>query len=446
MAAKKFYQLWLLGLGLKLAISAWLPLFSDETYYWVWSHNLQLSYYDHPPMIAWLIRLGHFLEPYGNMVRWPAVVFAHCTLIVWFFLLKGRFAEEKLKFWFALAFFTPMTGMGSLILTPDLPLVFFWSTALLAMDRAMTEKKPVWYLLLGAALGLGFCAKYHTVLFIPLLFLWIAWKKLWREVMWKYVPFTVLLGLIFCSPVLVWNAQNDWVSFKFQLDHGLGDSQWKPKYTWRYLYGQAALLFPVVIYFALKAKNLQKLSWLPVFTWGPLTFFLFSSFRGKVEANWPSIAYPSIVVLALLGSSSAALTARWVRWTVAAWIAAAAVVCSHIVHPWLPFNHKKLKTYELVKYRPFAKIAESYKPFYAPTFQLASKIWYEQKVPTYKLKGMGRFDFYDSLENSVPAGKTYFFAAEKWNQLPAWARERKHKIVNRIPIDQEYTLFEVRVP
>ena len=30
-----------------------LQLHFDETYYWVWSKNLQLSYYDHPPMIAY---------------------------------------------------------------------------------------------------------------------------------------------------------------------------------------------------------------------------------------------------------------------------------------------------------------------------------------------------------------------------------------------------------
>lgn len=441
MTRQTFWKFWLFTLLAKLVISAWLPLFSDETYYWVWSHHLQLSYYDHPPFIAWLIWLGHFLEPFGNMVRWPSVIFAHFSLWFWYILLKGQLAENKMKAWLGLALLTPLTGMGSIILTPDLPLIFFWSLALLAMDRAMNSKDLKWYLLLGAALGLGFCSKYHAVLFVPFLFIWIALHNLWRQVKWKYVPLTIGVGLLFCAPVLIWNFQNDWISFRFQLDHGLG-SVWKPKYTWRYFYGQAALLFPPVIYWAIKTRKLKQMSWLPVFSWGPLLFFLFTSFKGKVEANWPSITYPSIIVLALVGCNSI----RWARWTIATWLAALLLVCSHIAYPWLPYDHTRLKTYELVQYKTFAKIAESYRPFYSHTFQLASKIWYESKTPTYKLKGTSRQDFYDYQPESVPTEKHYFYATNKWYQLPEWAQKAGHKIINKFPIDKDHVLFEVKAP
>jgi len=42
----------------RLAFAARLPLFPDETYYWDWSRRLQGGYFDHPPMIALLIRAG----------------------------------------------------------------------------------------------------------------------------------------------------------------------------------------------------------------------------------------------------------------------------------------------------------------------------------------------------------------------------------------------------
>ena len=273
-----------------------------------------------------------------------------------------------------------------------------------------------------------------------MVFIWLAWKKIWSEVKWKYVFITIITGLIFCTPVLWWNAQNEWISFQFQLNHGLGKTVWKPKYTWRYFYGQLFLVFPTVLYFAFKARNLKKLSWLPIFSWFPLAFFFLTSFRGKVEANWPSITYPCIVVLALLGSGE---SLRWAKWTVRAWVVAALVVCSHIVWPWIPLDHKKLKTYELVAYKPLQKIAESYTPFYAPTFQLASKLWYETKKPMYKLKGMSRRDFYDELPGSEPKGPVYFFSGENWNRLPQWAKERGDRIVRKFPIDQKTTLFEV---
>src|ERR1700712_4279719 len=43
---------------LRLIAAAWTPLTFDEAYYWMWSKNLAGGYYDHPPMVALVIRLG----------------------------------------------------------------------------------------------------------------------------------------------------------------------------------------------------------------------------------------------------------------------------------------------------------------------------------------------------------------------------------------------------
>src|SRR4249920_1348796 len=44
--------------ALRLAAAAWTPLTFDEAYYWTWSKHLAGGYYDHPPMVALVIRLG----------------------------------------------------------------------------------------------------------------------------------------------------------------------------------------------------------------------------------------------------------------------------------------------------------------------------------------------------------------------------------------------------
>ena len=66
----------LLGIApLLLALAAAVPPFDDELYYWCWSRDLQLSYYDHPPMVAYLIRLS--TEIFGQTVfaiRLPGVI------------------------------------------------------------------------------------------------------------------------------------------------------------------------------------------------------------------------------------------------------------------------------------------------------------------------------------------------------------------------------------
>lgn len=444
MTKSEFLKLWLYGLVFKLALSGWLPFFSDEAYYWVWSKHPQLSYYDHPGMISWLFSLGHFLEPFGHAVRWPAVILVHLTLAVWFFLLRDAIAQKHLKLWALLAFFTPLTGLGSIIMTPDLPMVFFWSLSLLCLEKAVQSSKLHWYSLLGSSLGLGFCSKYHTVLFVPFVFIWIAHQKLWRQIQWKYVFATILIGLAFSSPVLIWNAKNDWISFKFQLNHGLGAKSFEPKWAWQYFWGQVFLLFPTIIYFAIRRPKLQKLTWLPVFAWGPLIFFFLTSFKGKVEANWTSAAYPSMIALAFFSQSQS--LAKWMKATLTVWIVATLLVIVNVYHP-LPFiEQKKLKTYEFLKYKPLYKVAESYQPFFASTFQMASKIWYETKQPTYKLHAASRRDFYDELPDGFPKEKTYFYAAQSWEKLPEWAQKKGHQVKNSFPMTDEYVLFEVVQP
>src|SRR5690606_14759303 len=52
------FTLSLVFLAVHLAIAAWVPLFDDEAYYALWARDLALGYYDHPPMIAYMIRMG----------------------------------------------------------------------------------------------------------------------------------------------------------------------------------------------------------------------------------------------------------------------------------------------------------------------------------------------------------------------------------------------------
>ncbi|HEY8271739.1 MAG TPA: glycosyltransferase family 39 protein, partial [Pseudobdellovibrionaceae bacterium] len=160
---RQFLQIWTFSLILKIGLAALLPLCSDETYYWIWSHHLQLSYFDHPPFIAWLFYLGHWLEPYGQLLRLPIVLTGHLTFLVWFNILKTQFSWEKYKYWYALAFFSPLVGFGSMIGTPDVPLLLFWSLSIYYFQQCLLHQKSYDYFLLGASLGLGFCSKYHIV-------------------------------------------------------------------------------------------------------------------------------------------------------------------------------------------------------------------------------------------------------------------------------------------
>ncbi|MGZ5279436.1 MAG: glycosyltransferase family 39 protein, partial [Pseudobdellovibrionaceae bacterium] len=245
-------RIWLFTLLLKLLAAALIPLSTDEAYYWVWSLHPQLSYYDHPPAVSWLFWLGHAFEFLGHAVRWPAVVLGHCTLLVWFLtwrlLFKDQLEEKKFSWWMTLALCSPLLGFGSIIVTPDLPVLFFWSLSLYFLLRVFKFQTARDYIWLGVSLGLGFCSKYHIVLFVPFVFLFILFEKQWSQIRWKYVGLTVLFGLLFCSPVLIWNYLNDFASFKFQMKHGLSRPDYKFYWTWTYVLAQTLVLFPTVVW------------------------------------------------------------------------------------------------------------------------------------------------------------------------------------------------------
>jgi len=437
---KTFLILWSIALVLKLILGSLLPLVSDEAYYWVWSRHLQLSYYDHGPFIAWLYWLGKPFEHLGSAVRWPGIIFGQMSVLVWFVILKPHFEPKKLQWWLLPLFLSPLIGLGSVIVTPDTPMVFFWSLGLLALLKIVETEKTLWYGILGLSLGLGFCSKYLIVFFVPIALIWLWRSKNWHRLNGKKTLFAFLLALVAASPVLIWNWQNEFSSFGFQIKHGLG-REWKPRWTLEYLSSQIFLIFPPMIYFSLKARIPKNLSWLPYFAWLPLLIFVATSFRGRVEANWPVMAYPAIFVLALLGVKNLRSMAPSVL--VWAFCFVGAVVQVYI--PWLPVDPSRLKTKEFTQFLPVKKIAESHSPFYAGSYQMASILSFYFKKDVFKLNKMRRHDFFDQFPEGKPTEKKYFVAVGKTGKLPHWALQEGHFVVNTKKINETFRLLEVEV-
>ncbi len=70
---------------LRLWAAGALGLAADEAYYWLWSKNLSFGYFDHPPMVAVLIRASTAV--FGDTefgIRWLSVLLgAAASLGVW---------------------------------------------------------------------------------------------------------------------------------------------------------------------------------------------------------------------------------------------------------------------------------------------------------------------------------------------------------------------------
>ncbi len=445
---KLVYKVWWVSLLIKLLIGIFLPLSFDESYYWVWSHHLQLSFFDHPPFVSWLLYLGQAFEGFYQAVRVPSIIMGHLTLWIWVLILKDHLSDKKILVWLSLALISPLLGVGSLLVTPDLPLMFFWSLGVWSLIRAEKSRSYFDFCLLGAITGLGFLAKYHMVLFLPCSLAWLIFNRAYSVKNIASLLIGFLCFMIFSSPVWIWNAQNDFISFVFQLNHGLGSSSWSPSWTFGYLLSQTLIFFPVILWFSIKVATdfSKKQRLLFVFIgWGPLLFFLLSSFKGRVEANWPSVAFPAILALAVASSHKF----KWAKITIGFWALLTTLILSQAFLQWVPREIIKLKTEEFIFFDPIIHkikplIAAQPRPLYARSFQMASQLSFKTKGFTYKLRGLNRFDFFDMRPEATPK-ENYYVITLKNEPLPIWTEVEGHKVIDTISISKLYELKTVNI-
>jgi 4-amino-4-deoxy-L-arabinose transferase-like glycosyltransferase len=424
---------------------------TDEAYYWFWGQHPQLSYYDHPAMVAWLFNIGAHLDHFFHhsqlqISRIPGIIMAHTSLYFWYLILKKHLNDEQLGTWLIFAMFSPLWGVGSIILTPDIPLIFFWSIAIYIFVEIVECEGEylIDYGFLGAALGLGFCSKYHIVLFIPAAFLYILVERQWRLIKPSGILICILCGILFSMPVLYWNAQHDFMSFKFQLQHGLDTTDsWRLRWPIEYILGQFFLVFPTVFLMALKKPKLESLKVLYYFAWFPILFFLMTSMKSKVEANWPIAAYPALICLGYYGLQKR--TALWV--TLVVWIVAWLFVFGQVLRPWMPVDERELKTYELKKFDRLIEIfKEDHAGTFASSYQMASLISYKTRFDlplTYKAIGMSRRDYFDFQPQALPVSRSFHIVLENEQKISAELKALGYQEVSGTRINDEFRLVQV---
>ncbi len=342
---------WLAALAgltlLRLVVCALAPLSPDECYYWVWSRALAPGYLDHPPMVALWIRAGTWLAGDGPLgVRLLSPLSAALGT-----LLLGRAAADlgdadpvlrraRAVAAGALLNATLMLGVGSVTMTPDTPLLFFWTLALAALLRAVAGGRGAWWLLAGLAIGLALDSKYTALLTAAGLAGWLLATRAGRG--WLRMPgpwLAGLLALLAVLPVLAWNAAHGWASL---LKQGGRTGDWHPTRAARYLaelaLGQVGLATPWV--FGLLALGLIRaaragrrgeapaslLAWTTLL---PLAVFVQHALGDRVQANWPGLLYPGAALAA-----SAAARRRWAPAAALGLVLALPVYLQATLAPW----------------------------------------------------------------------------------------------------------------
>lgn len=432
-------RVWWLTLALKFLASFFIPFFSDEAYYWVWAKNFQLSYFDHPPMVSWLFYLGQYFDSFGTASRLPFVLISHLTIWIWCQSLASSMSSSaKLIFVLILALH-PLVGLGGLVANPDVPFLFFWTLSALGLHWALERPKSKKHaFLLGAFLGLAFCSKYLIALILPPVFIFLILSKKWKEIPPQNIFTTTLAGFLFSLPVLIWNYQNDWASISFQMSHGLGQDQWKPKWTLEFILGTSILLFPPFLYIYFKNKIWREINFHNVTFISLFFFFIYTTFKGDTELNWPVMLYPSffLLVLPFLKQNSKSYLSYLVVFG-----SLALLLIGGSAGLWGQKLHGRLV--EGKKYEQLYSLSKNYTPLYLSTYQTASYFWYLSKTPYFKLAESSRPDFYDSLAGSWPQVDFFYFMKEKYQKIPQGflSTHEFKKIQN---LNSNFEVYEVR--
>ena len=344
---------WLLlfaALVLRLIVSDQFLLVPDEANYWQWSRYLALAYHDHPPMIAWAIRLA--TSVFGQhewAVRLPTVLGLTVTSI-YLCLLAARWFSWRVAFHTALlSQLLLLTNGSALIATPDGLLLPCWAAACYHAALALDRRNPGQWLCTGTWFGLGLLSKYTMILFLPSLFLAMLVNPDYRRQLLSPWPWMgLLLGSLLFTPVLLWNSQNEWATFRHVLyQGGAGDTVlFTLDYLGDFFGSQLMLLTPVAFILILAAwmrPNLRQrlpasqasfLLWMSLP--GFLIFFLLA-FHVRIYGNWPAPVYlTALVLIAALFSERKDGTNRLPGLWKATVIAAAAITLPVIVQVIVP--------------------------------------------------------------------------------------------------------------
>lgn len=402
------------------------PLQSDELVYYAWSKNIDWSYFDHPPMTAYILYFTHYLKsinPY--LIRLPGLIIPHLSSLLWIKIIKKFFPKTNESVFTVLILFSPLIGFGPLIITPDLPLMFFVPVSFYFFLASLEKPTSYNYFLFGSALGLGFLSKYNIVLVPLACFFYLALTHNWKKTIPAKILYSVLGGLIFILPVIIWNYQNDWASFGFQLDHGFQGKRYQISIT-KYVFEQIALVSPFLFFLVFKKNHYPILN---IFAITPILFFLISSFGARAEANWPIIAYPFFYLTAAQHLNFKSI---WMRLNLTFWTASltSIIFLFFTKHPIL----NKTKLYEASQFALLSSLTNKYKPLFFSNAQMSASASFFGNVDIYKLRGAGRLDSYDFFDNSFPKTNFYFLKKQD-GSLPPWMLPENFKIIESLPGD-----------
>jgi len=298
---------------LRGGLAATLPLSFDEAYYWLWSKHLAAGYFEHPALIAAVIRAGTFLfgDTQFGVRLLPLVLSLVASWAVWrsaAVILRDDTAAAIAVLLFNC---TLMVAAESFAATPDSLLIAAAALVVWAIAELERTQNGRWWIAVGGALGAAIAAKYTGFFLCLCVAMWLMGRAFasvrvgtnWLRTPWPYAASAIALTMF--APTLYWNATHAFISFRFQFGR-VANGHLGLLYLLEFLGGQMALASPGVPALAgvafcsgVRSPHGSRLPpFLLLMVSLPLAYFALHSLHDRVQANWPCFVYPGLAILA----------------------------------------------------------------------------------------------------------------------------------------------------
>src|SRR6266446_4587406 len=439
--------------AMRLVYAGVLDLRTDEAYYWTWSKESAFSFLDHPPGIAWLIRFGTAIFGDTNLgVRFGGIVAMLVTQLLLADIVR-RVTHDYRAIVFALLMPEAALYYGLLMakVAPDTAMIPFAVAMLWALVRLHESGNPRWWLAAGLFAGLALLSKFTAIMLLPAVLAFALvpdWRRRW--LLSPYPWLAALIAVVVFLPVLIWNAQHDWASFRFQFVRAVGTHELSLRTVGDFVGLQFGLvgfiLLPVVLSGAAltawrgyRRGNAVAIL-LSTCVIVPFGYFFWKSLTLRVGDTWPMFMWP-------VGFAAAAINIAmlpregfpaWMIKSTIAWANAAIVsgivfvvlvFLYYVVSPWNligkadPIGGEA--GYEQVVDRAQAELQKIGATWIATTDYrtYAMLRWYfKDRVPVIQINERGRFlDFRDPGMNSIRGHTGLYVAREPDNTNSLWA-------------------------
>lgn len=315
--------------------ASYTQLLDDEAYYWVYSRHLEWGYFDHPPMIALLIKAGYAIFHNELGVRIGMIVMNVGTLV----LVDKLIPQKNNRVFYLLLAGMGALQLGGMLAVPDIPLIFFATLYFYIFRKFLETQNWKNTVLLGISMALMFYSKYHGILIV--FFTLVSNLSLLR--IYRYYIAVIITTVLF-FPHLYWQFTHDFPSLQYHLVER-NASEYKLNFTTDYILGQLLLFGPLagwlILYYAFRvhvqSNNFERS--LKYSLIGVLVFFLISTVKGRVEANWTVMVFAPAFILAHQGIVRQGFSDKILRYTLVPSLLLVLVMRVYMVWDFMPGVH-----------------------------------------------------------------------------------------------------------